>query len=111
MPKLCNLNIEHRKKVHQDLDIFINRLKKLSFIKEVYIYGSFANDDIHEGSDIDMIIVGDFKGRIFERIAKISSLTELPVEPLVYTEKEFAIKKKQGNSFILNVLKYAKRVI
>jgi len=56
-------------------------------------------------------VVGDFKGRLFERITKISSLTELPVEPLVYTPEEFSAKKRQANSFILSVLKEAKRVI
>ena len=111
MYKLCNIDIEHRKKVYKDLSIFMKRLKDMPQIKEVYIYGSFAQGDIHEGSDIDLIIVGDFKGRMFQRIAQITSLTELPVEPLVYTKEEFAAKKEYGNSFILNVLKHAKKVI
>jgi hypothetical protein len=37
-------------------------------------------------------------------------LTNLPVEPLVYTEKEFRIMIEQENPFILEILKYAKKL-
>lgn len=110
MHKVCNIDIEHSEKVYKDLDIFIRRLKTNPKVSEVYIYGSFAKGDIHEGSDIDLIVVGDFKGRIFERINLITALTDLPVEPLVYTKEEFK-KKKQGSLFISHVLKDAQRII
>jgi predicted nucleotidyltransferase len=111
MPKLCNINLAQRKKVYQDLGLFLQRLKHLSAVKKAYIYGSFARGEFHEGSDIDLLVVGDFKGRMFERISRITALTNnLPVEPLVYTEQEFAAKKRD-NSFIRQVLKHAKRVI
>jgi len=34
-------------------------------IKEVYLFGSFAKGEVHEASDIDLIIVGDFKEKFF----------------------------------------------
>jgi hypothetical protein len=111
MPKVCNINIEHREKVYKDLALFIRRLKNIPQVKKAYLYGSFAQGDIHEGSDIDLIVVGDFKGKIFERIKLITSLTDLPVEPLVYTPEEFEYKKKAGNPFLLNILKHTKKVI
>ena len=74
------------------------------------LYGSFVTGDIHEGSDIDLIIVGDFKERFFERIGLIMELTNLPIEPLVYTKEEFRIMIEEENPFILEILKYAKKL-
>ena len=74
------------------------------------LYGSFFTGDIHEGSDIDLIIVGDFKERFFERIGLIMELTNLQIEPLVYTKEEFRIMIEEENPFILEILKYAKKL-
>jgi len=79
-------------------------------VKEVYLYGSVARGEIHEGSDIDLIVVGDFKERIFERIGKILDLTDLPIEPLVYTEEEWETLLAEGNPFVNKILKEAIRL-
>jgi len=71
-----------------------NLLKSKHKVKKVYLYGSFARGDFNEGSDIDLIIVGEFDGKMPQRIKKILDLTSLPVEPLVYTEPEFEEMKE-----------------
>ncbi len=76
-------------------------------IKEVYLFGSFAKGEVHEASDIDLIIAGDFKEKFFERIQKITALTDLPIEPLIYTPQEFK-KLKKKNSFIKKIMSEAK---
>jgi len=73
------------------------------------MFGSFARGEIHEGSDIDLIVVGDFKERFFERISKIIEMTDLPIEPLVYTKEEFE-EMKINNPFIKDILKTAKKL-
>jgi len=73
------------------------------------LFGSFAKGEIHEGSDIDLIVVGDFKERFFERIGKIIEMTDLPIEPLVYTKEEFEEMKK-NNPFIKDILRNAKKL-
>ncbi|MCW7076782.1 nucleotidyltransferase domain-containing protein [Methanosarcinales archaeon] len=108
MPKLCRVDIKESKKVLEDLKELAKELKD-RFGCEVYLFGSFAKGEVHEGSDIDLIIVGDFKERFFERIGIILEMTELPVEPLVYTREEFEAMKKE-NPFIREVLKGAKRL-
>ncbi len=60
MPKLCRINIEQREKVFEDINKFAAKLKD-KFNCIVYVFGSFARGEIHEGSDIDLIVVGDFK--------------------------------------------------
>jgi predicted nucleotidyltransferase len=80
-------------------------------VKEVYLFGSFAKDEIHEGSDIDLLIIGDFQERFFDRIGKVLDLTDLPIEPLVYTEKEFKTLKKTQNPFITEILKTTIKIL
>ena len=109
MLKLCNLDIEHREEIFKKLKGFIRQLKKNFSLKEVYLYGSFAKDEIHEGSDIDLVIVGDFKGRIFDRINEVLKLTDLPIEPLIYTPREFE-RMKKTNSFIKKVISEGKKL-
>lgn len=109
MPKLCNIDIEHSQKIYKDLAGFIKKLRRRFTIYEIYLYGSFATGSIHEGSDIDLIIIGDFKGKMFQRIEQIISLTDLPIEPLVYTLEEFN-RMKQTRSFLQKVIREGKRL-
>lgn len=84
---------------------FAQKLRDLFPIKKIYLYGSLARGEVHEGSDIDLIIVGDFKERFFERIGKILDFTDLPIKPLVYTPEEFEAMRVSGNPFIEEVLR------
>lgn len=110
MRKVCSIDIGNIKKVHKDLEKFLKKLKLLPAVKEVYLFGSFAEGDVHEGSDIDLIIVGEFSGRMFERIEKITRMTDLPIEPLVYSNKEFKAMIQDENIFLHEAMKSAKKV-
>lgn len=110
MPKLCRINIERSEEILEDLRNFVKELKEKLTIQEVFLYGSFARGTIHEGSDIDLIIVGDFKERFVERIGKILGMTDLPIEPLVYTPEEFRAMQEAKNPLIMEVLRNGKRL-
>jgi predicted nucleotidyltransferase len=87
---------------------FSHLLKTKHKVKRVYLYGSFARGDFHEGSDIDLIIVGEFEGKMPQRIARILDLTSLPIEPLVYSEAEF--EQMKGRPFLREVMATAKEL-
>jgi hypothetical protein len=108
VPKLCNIDVERRKEILKELKEFVRGLKKKLPVQSVYLYGSFARGEIHEGSDIDLLIVADIPGRIFERIGKVLELTDLPIEPLVYTQDQFERMKSSKNPLIMEVLKTGK---
>jgi predicted nucleotidyltransferase len=108
--RLCRIDIDRSKDLLDDLRLFVQRLKKELPVTEVYLYGSFARGEIHEGSDIDLFIIGDFPERFFDRIGKVLDLTDLPVEPLVYTKEEFDEMKSSGNPFITEALKTSIRL-
>jgi predicted nucleotidyltransferase len=109
MHKLCRIDIGKREEILEEVEEFSDDLRE-RFNCEVYLYGSFARGDVHEGSDIDLIIVGDFKERFFDRIGRILDLTDLPIEPLVYTRDEFDAMKRD-NLFIKSVLEGARRLV
>jgi predicted nucleotidyltransferase len=79
-------------------------------VSTIILYGSFARGDFHEGSDIDLIIVGDFHERPHRRAATILGLTDLPIEPLCYTDEEFAELVRSANPFIRQALAEGIRV-
>ena len=108
MHKLCRVNLEDREKIYEQSRRFAHFLKSRHKVKKVYLYGSFARGDFHEGSDIDLIIVGEFEGRMHQRIGKILDLTSLPVEPLVYTEAEFEQMKERA--FLKEILATAREL-
>ena len=108
MYKLCRIKIEQSEKIYGELRKFVELLKAKYKVKKVYLYGSFARGDFNEGSDIDLIIVGKFDGRMPERIRKILDLTSLPIEPLVYTEPEF--EEMKDRVFLKEVLATAKEL-
>ena len=110
MHKIRRVNIERSEKIYEKIDAFARKLKRQFPIKEIYLYGSFARRDINEGSDIDILIVGDFQEPFLDRINRILSLTDLPVEPLVYTPEEFSEMRKNDNRLILEVLRTGKRL-
>nr|WP_303716669.1 nucleotidyltransferase domain-containing protein [Methanoculleus marisnigri] len=79
-------------------------------VSTIILYGSFSRGDFHEGSDVDLIVVGDFRERFHKRAAAILDLTELPVEPICYTEEEFAELVRSANPFIHQALAEGVRV-
>ncbi|MHC1591142.1 MAG: nucleotidyltransferase domain-containing protein [Candidatus Helarchaeales archaeon] len=85
----------------------VHEIKKKLRPSRIYLFGSLSRGDFHELSDVDLVIVGDFKVPFFKRIGLVLDLndTDLEVEPLVYTEEEFIKMKEEGNFFILHVLK------
>ena len=91
MSELCWPDNFINRKSNKIVKQFINLIIKKFNLKKVIIFGSFARGDYHKGSDLDLIIVGEFKERFIDRIGKIIELNEsdLEIDAMVYTEDEF----------------------
>jgi len=79
--------------------------------RAVVLFGSFARGDINEGSDVDLLVVADFKEPFLDRIKLLLDLndgTGLPLEPVGYTVEEFQEMRKKGNRFLKEVLRTGK---
>jgi predicted nucleotidyltransferase len=105
VPKLRRVDPADRERLIGEIKAFAAQLRSCFPNRENLPLWLLCRGEIHEGSDIDLIIVGDFRERFFERIGRILELTDLPVEPLVYTPEEFEAMKASRNPFIEEVLR------
>jgi predicted nucleotidyltransferase len=105
MHKICRIDNSRSEKLPGKIKRFVEKLASHIDIKKVYLFGSVARNDFNEGSDIDLAIIGDFKERFLDRSDKILEMTDLPIEPLCYTEKEFEEMERKGNPFVNEILK------
>ena len=74
--------------------------------QRVIVYGSFARDDVHERSDLDLIVVKHTDERFIDRIGRVLEFCdgEMVVEPLVYTQDEIDMMLEEGNTFLESAL-------
>jgi predicted nucleotidyltransferase len=76
--------------------------------QRIILFGSFARDDYHALSDVDLLIIKETETPFVERIGQVLALCEwddaLPVEPLVYTPEEIIQMQQAQNPFIEQVL-------
>jgi predicted nucleotidyltransferase len=90
----------------------INRIIRRYRPKKIIVFGSFARRDIHQGSDLDLVIIKNTKERFLKRMDRVLNLCngEIAVEPLIYTEAEFERMLEEGNDFLETVSKEGKVV-
>lgn len=109
MHKICRVDIGRGKETYKEIGYKLKKLaKKLRGkynVSKIIVFGSYVRGDLNEGSDIDLMMIGDFKVKFHKRIADIIGLTDLPIEPLCYTEGEFGEMIANNNNFISEVLK------
>ena len=106
MSELCWPDNFINRKSNKIVKKFINWIIKKFNLKKIIIFGSFARGDYHKGSDLDLIIVGEFKERFIDRIGKIIELndSDLEIDVMVYTEEEFQKMIKERRPFIEQAL-------
>lgn len=107
MCELCEKNLDIDKKAKREIKSLVHRLLRKYPINKIILFGSFSRGDFHNWSDIDLIIVGDFKERFFDRIGLVLDEHKgtYAIEPLVYTEEEFTRMRKEKRPFIQEILK------
>ncbi|MCS7236294.1 MAG: nucleotidyltransferase domain-containing protein [Armatimonadota bacterium] len=68
-------------------------------------FGSSARDDVHEGSDVDLVVDADFRKPFLDRI-RLLDLNDgigLPLQAVGYTPKEFRQMREAGNCSVQEV--------
>lgn len=75
--------------------------------ERVIVFGSVARGDVHEDSDIDLMIVKETDRPFLKRIDDVLELlhVDVAVEPLVYTPEELERLKREGRDFIEAILR------
>jgi predicted nucleotidyltransferase len=90
----------------------INRIIRQYRPKKIIVFGSYARGDVHQGSDLDLIIIKNTKEKFLRRMDRVLDLCngEIAVEPLIYTEAEFKKMLEEGNDFLETVVSEGKVV-
>ncbi len=103
--------VEQRKELLEDeLNRTVEILKRDYEPEKVILFGSMVEGEIHEWSDIDLLIVKKTTKRPLDRILEVARLVK-PVAGLdlfVYTPEEFEILLKEKFSFLTEILKKGK---
>ncbi len=81
--------------------------------EKIILFGSAARGNLRQGSDIDMLIIKDVKGRSYDRIVEVLRLVQkvpprLPFTPLVLTRQEFEQGLHEKRYFLRQVMKDGK---
>jgi len=108
--KLCRVDIERSGEVTKKIDDYVGEVVGKLNPDIIVLFGSFATGDINEGSDIDILVVADFKEGFLDRIRTLMDLNtfKIPIEPVGYTPEEFNQMKNRKNPFIIEVLEKGK---
>jgi len=84
-------------------------LEKIKGVDFAFIYGSFAKSEERATSDIDICIVGKVsEDDLLRAIRDLEKLLKREINYTLYTKEEFKKKKRQKDSFILDLLENKK---
>jgi predicted nucleotidyltransferase len=84
-------------------------LEKFDDIDRAFIYGSFAKGEEREDSDIDLLIIEKVdEDKLIEEIGKLERKLQREINYAIYGKEDFNKKKKEGNPFIMDILKEKK---
>jgi uncharacterized protein len=104
VPTVRSIDPRARATLLRELEIFAARLGAELGVEAVYLFGSLARGDQHEGSDIDLLVIGRFPERAFQAIGEIIRRTELPVEPLVLSPETLDRRLQDRHPFFMHVM-------
>lgn len=106
MLKLCNINIDRSEEVFDRIARYREKVVRELNPGRIILFGSFARGDFNEGSDVDLIVVADWKQDFLDRTRVLLDMNEfhLPLEAVGYTEDEFERMAREGNRFIGEVI-------
>ena len=103
MSAVCSLDPGARERVLVELKRLAAGLRRDFPVDAVYVFGSFARQAEHEGSDIDMLVVGELPGRVFDRVGEVLRRTMLPVEPIVVSAATFERRCREGHPLFATI--------
>lgn len=95
-------------------DVIRQALQPLdSRIELAFVYGSVAKSTDTRASDIDLMLVGEGLnyGEVVESLMPAEESLSRPINPTIYTRKEFQSKMKEGSGFLLRVMEQPKHMI
>jgi len=81
------------------------KVGKLGGIESVIIFGSYAKDKLSGGSDIDILVIGDFNSIDLQKILlEVQKLSNREINSVEMTKEEFDRRKRGDDAFLKDIL-------
>lgn len=104
MSVVCSLDPRACEATLRELTRLAETLRRDLPVEAVYVFGSFARGEEHEGSDIDLLVVGDLPGRAPDRVGEVLRRTDLPVEPIIVRRSTLERRCREGHPLSVRAL-------
>lgn len=97
--------------------VAINKIKEFSRqigvqfgAERVILFGSYAHGHATADSDVDLLVIGPFKGRCVDKSVAIRMKLrpQFPVDILIKTSEKVRQRIKMGDCFMLEILEKGK---
>jgi len=101
---------KREKLLKEELTRIVKVLKDKYFTEKIILFGSLAKGEVHEWSDIDLIIIKETDKRPIERCLEVARLIKpkLGIDLFVYTPEEYNTILKEGFSFLQDIEKHGR---
>ena len=84
--------------------ILKQKLEPIKGVKSVYIFGSYAKNKIAPESDIDVLVVGDFKTiELQKALLDIQRLSGKEINSIELSEKDFEKRVKEKDPLLKDI--------
>ena len=110
MSTICSLDPGAREALLRELKVLAGGLVADLGAEAVYVFGSLARGEQHEGSDIDLLVVAEYPHRSLDVIGEILRRTDLPVEPLVVRRRTLERRVRDGHPLFARIMDEAIRL-
>lgn len=93
---------ERTDRLERALDRMVAVLVKEYRPKKIILFGSFASGLVHEGSDLDLVIIKETRKRPIDRQVEVYGLVkpEVGIDLFIYTPEEFRDLESMGFSLV-----------
>jgi predicted nucleotidyltransferase len=104
---------DREKFLRRELEGMIEKLKSDYRPEKIILFGSLAQGNVKEGSDIDLTIIKKTDKRPLDRCLEVADITQpsVAVNFIVYTPEEFEKERKAGNFFVVDEILKEGRVL
>lgn len=94
-------SLNRKTRLEQELKRIMEIIVREYKPQRVILFGSLAQGDVHEWSDIDLAVVKETQQRFIKRIGEVFELTHprLALNVIVYTPEEVTRMEKEGHYF------------
>ena len=112
MNELTSQLSERKAQLEQELARFVRVLSADATVEKMIVFGSLASGEIHEWSDIDLLVVKRTDKRFLDRLHEVRLMlkTHEAADFVVYTPQEF-VEMAQNRRFVREEIVEKGRVV